>query len=34
MKESKSLKASKSNILVGLYLDDKFHEGQLSECFL
>lgn len=33
MKESKSLKASKSNILVGLYLDDKFHEGQLSECF-
>ena len=33
MKESKNLKASKSNILVGLYLDDKFHEGQLSECF-
>jgi len=33
MKESKSLKASKSNILVGLYLDGKFHEGQLAECF-
>jgi hypothetical protein len=32
MKESKNLKASKSNILVGLYLEDSFHEGQLSEC--
>ena len=33
MKESKSSKASKSNILVGLYLDKIKHEGQLSECF-
>ena len=32
MKESKSLKASKSNILVGIYLDSIFHEGQLAEC--
>lgn len=32
MKESKSLKASKSNILVGVYLDKIFHEGQLAEC--
>ena len=33
MKESKSLKASNNNILVGLYLDKIFHEGQVSECF-
>jgi len=33
MKESKSLKASNSNILVGLYLEDIQHEGQLNECF-
>lgn len=33
MKESKNLKATKSNILVGLYLDNKFHEGQVAECF-
>lgn len=32
MKESKSLKASKSNTLVGMYLDSIFHEGQLAEC--
>ena len=32
MKESKNLKASSSNILVGLYLEEPFHEGQLSEC--
>lgn len=32
MKESKSLKASKNNILVGIYLDKIFHEGQLAEC--
>lgn len=32
MKESKNSKASKSNILVGLYLDKIRHEGQLSEC--
>ncbi|MEK6829669.1 MAG: hypothetical protein AABY15_06115 [Nanoarchaeota archaeon] len=32
MKESKNLKASKSNILVGLYLDQIKHEGQLNEC--
>jgi hypothetical protein len=32
MKESKSLKASSSNILIGLYLDKIFHEGQLAEC--
>ena len=32
MKESKSLKASNSNILVGMYLDGTFHEGQLAEC--
>jgi len=33
MKESKNLKHSSSNILVGLYLDEIKHEGQLSECF-
>lgn len=33
MKESKNLKASKNNILVGIYLDRIKHEGQLSECF-
>ena len=32
MKELKSLKASNNNILVGLYLDSKFHEGQLAQC--
>jgi len=32
MKESKNLKASKSNILVGLYLEEIVHEGQLNEC--
>ena len=32
MKESKNLKASKSNILVGLYLDQIKHEGQINEC--
>ena len=32
MKESKNLKALKSNMLVGLYLDKINHEGQLSEC--
>lgn len=32
MKESKNLKGTKSNILVGLYLDKIRHEGQLSEC--
>ena len=32
MKESKNLKASSNNILVGLYLDQIKHEGQLSEC--
>lgn len=32
MKESKNLKASKNNILVGLYLDKIKHEGQLAEC--
>ena len=31
MKESKNLKNSSSNILVGLYLD-KFEEGRISEC--
>lgn len=33
MKESKNLKASKSNILIGLYLDKIKHEGQVNECF-
>jgi hypothetical protein len=33
MKESKNLKASSSNILVGLYLDKIEHEGQLNEIF-
>lgn len=33
MKESKNLKDSNSNILVGLYLDEIKHEGQLNECF-
>ena len=33
MKESKNLKASSSNILVGLYLDGIAHEGQLNELF-
>lgn len=33
MKESKNLKASNSNILVGLYLDKIEHEGQLNELF-
>ena len=33
MKESKNLKASSSNILVGIYLDKIFHEGQIAECF-
>lgn len=33
MKESKNLKASSSNILVGLYLDKINHEGQLNELF-
>lgn len=32
MKESKNLKATNSNILVGLYLDKIKHEGQLAEC--
>ncbi len=32
MKESKNLKASRSNILVGLYIDKIKHEGQLAEC--
>ncbi len=32
MKESKNLKASSNNILVGLYLSEPFHDGQLSEC--
>lgn len=32
MKESKNLKASGNNILVGLYLDKIKHEGQLAEC--
>lgn len=32
MKESKNLKASRNNILVGLYLDKIKHEGQLAEC--
>lgn len=32
MKESKNLKASNNNILVGLYLDKIKHEGQLAEC--
>jgi len=32
MKESKNLKASNNNILVGIYLDKIKHEGQLSEC--
>lgn len=32
MKESKSLKNSRNNILVGIYLDNIFHEGQLAEC--
>lgn len=33
MKESKSLKALKNNILVGLYLDNVKHEGQINELF-
>lgn len=33
MKESKNLKHSNSNILVGIYLDKIKHEGQLHECF-
>lgn len=33
MKESKNLKPSRSNILVGIYLDEIKHEGQLNECF-
>jgi len=33
MKESKNLKASSSNILVGLYLDKIENEGQLNELF-
>ena len=32
MKESKNSKASRNNILVGLYLDKIKHEGQLAEC--
>jgi hypothetical protein len=32
MKESKSLKATNNNILVGLYLDKIRHEGQVAEC--
>jgi hypothetical protein len=32
MKESKNLKASSNNILVGLYIDQIKIEGQLSEC--
>jgi hypothetical protein len=32
MKESKNLKASKNNILVGFYLDKIKHEGQIAEC--
>lgn len=32
MKESKNLKVLKNNILVGLYLEEPFHDGQLAEC--
>jgi hypothetical protein len=32
MKESKNLKALKSNILVGFYLDKIVHENQVNEC--
>lgn len=32
MKESKNLKALNNNILVGIYLDQIKHEGQLNEC--